>query len=280
MKPSGHVTAGAFALGLLGVAAFLWWREAPEQTAPRAPVSLTTPLPATPAVASEPAATASAPAVLYPIEPVQTAEPPVAPLDVQAALTDLFGRKAVLSMFQLDGFARRLVATVDNLGRRHAPSSLWPVHPVPGRFLVERRDGVEVISPDNGLRYTPYVLLIEAVDLRKVDTIYRQLYPQLQRAYEEIGFPNRYFNDRLVEVIDQLLATPESETPRAVRLPEIKGPLQPERPWVLYEFDDPSLQQLSAGQRLLLRVGPVNQRRLKLRLAELRRLVSAGALPR
>lgn len=272
MKLGWHVTAGAFALGLLGVAAFLWWRQAPEQAAPR---------PAAPAVApQERAAAASAPPVLYSIEPVPTAEPPAAPLDVQAALTDLFGRKAVLSVFQLDDFARRLVATVDNLGRQHAPPSLWPVNPVAGRFLVDKTGAGSFISPDNGLRYTPFVLLVETVDLRKVDAVYRQLYPQLQRAYESIGFPNRYFNDRLIEVIDQLLATPESEAPLAVRLPEIKGPLQPERPWVLYEFDDPALQGLSAGQRLLLRVGPVNERRLKLKLAELRRLVSAGAPPR
>jgi len=34
-----------------------------------------------------------------------------------------------------------------------------------------------------------------------------EVVPQLQQAYEDIGYPNRYFNDRLVDVIDQLLAT-------------------------------------------------------------------------
>lgn len=279
MKLGWQAAAGVLVLGALGVAAFVWWHAAPERDAPPAALPPAVPLPITAPPAGE--AAASAPSVRYPIETAPPAgAPPAEPPDVQALLTDLYGRKTVLSMFQLDDFARRLVATVDNLGREHAPPSLWPANPAPGRFLVEQTAAGSVISPDNGLRYTPYVLLIETVDLRKVDAVYRKIYPQLQRAYEEIGFPNRYFNDRLVEVIDELLATPEPEVPLAVRLPEIKGPLQPERPWVLYEFDDPSLQRLSAGQRLLLRVGPVNERRLKLKLAELRRLVSASAPPR
>jgi hypothetical protein len=61
---------------------------------------------------------------------------------------------------------------------------------------------------------------------------------------------------------------------------EIKGPVQPERPWVLYEFADPDLQSLSAGQRLLLRMGPVNERRVKAKLEEIRRLVAAAPATR
>jgi len=61
-----------------------------------------------------------------------------------------------------------------------------------------------------------------------------------------------------------------------VRLPPIEGPLRPERPWVLYEFVDPNLQSLASGQRALVRMGWVNERRIKTRLAEVRRLVTAG----
>jgi hypothetical protein len=183
-------------------------------------------------------------------------------------------------MFQLQDFPRRVVATVDNLGRSHAPAALWPVNPAAGRLVVENRDGAVAISADNGLRYTPYVLLLENVDMRQAFALYRRLYPSLQQAYEDIGYPKRYFNDRLVEVIDLLLATPSVDGPLKVHLPTINGPLQPERPWVLYEFDDPALQSLAAGQKVLLRMGPVNERRMKTKLAEIRRLLTAGAAPR
>lgn len=204
----------------------------------------------------------------------------MAPLSIEDALIDLFGRKTGLSMFQFDDLPRRLVATVDNLGRSSATSRLWPVNPTPGRFTVETRADGTFISADNELRYTPFVLMIESVDMRRAVAVYRRMYPQIQRAYEDIGFPKRYFNDRLVEVIDLLLATPEVDKPLKVVLPPIHGPERPERPWVLYEFDAPELQGLSAGQKILLRVGPVNARRLKMKLTELRGLVTQAPASR
>lgn len=235
------------------------------------------PVPAAPAPISQ---AASEPGARHPLElpaPAASAPLPATAIDVESLLTDLFGRKSALGMFQLEDFARRVVVTVDNLGRSHAPSRLWPAKPAEGRFLTEKQGDAEVISADNGLRYTPYVLLIETVDLRQVVAAYIKLYPQLQKAYEELGYPRRYFNDRVVEVLDLLIATPDIDAAPKVRLPAVNGPIQPQRPWVLYEFEDPALQSLTAGQRILLRTGPVNERRLKARLAELRRLLATGA---
>ena len=103
----------------------------------------------------------------YPIDTKTAAAPSAKAFDLQAALEDLFGQKTVESMFRLDDFPRRLAATIDNLGRSHASATLWPVNPVSGRFTVEERDGATFIGADNGLRYTPYVLLLETVDLRQ-----------------------------------------------------------------------------------------------------------------
>lgn len=273
MKRVWQAAAGVVGLGLIGTAALLWL------TAPAPPVA--PPAPPQPQAVSPPtAAPASEPAIRHPIDPGTPAQTLAEPPDVAAELNGLFGRRAVMSMFQLQDFPRRFVATIDNLGRSQAPASLWPVNPVGGRFIVEKQNGAEVVGADNGLRYTPYVLLVETVDLRQVVAVYRRLYPLLQQAYEDIGYPKRYFNDRLVDVIDLLIATPDIDGPLSVHLPPIHGPLQPERPWVLYEFDDPALQSLPAGQKLLLRMGPVNERRMKTRLAELRRLVTTGEPPR
>ena len=273
---SRKVWVAAAAVAVVAVAVVLWWqRHAPAPTQPvEAP-----PLPQVVAAPASTPASIPAPAILHPIEPPAVAEP-AAPADISTALIDLFGRKTVLSMFQVNDFARRLVATVDNLGRAHAPSRLWPVNASSGRFIVEYRDGSDIVGADNGLRYTPFVLLIETVDMRQAVAIYVRMYPLFQQAYEDLGYPKKYFNDRLVEVIDLLLATPEVDGPLKVHLPQINGPVQPQRPWVLYEFDDPALQTLSAGQKILVRIGPVNERRMKAKLAEIRRLVTASAPPR
>jgi hypothetical protein len=182
--------------------------------------------------------------------------------------------KAATRLVQLDDFPRRFVVTVDNLGRDAAPAQAWPVNPAPGRFTVRKDGGRLLIDADNGLRYAPFVQMTEAIDPREAVAAYLRIYPQLQNAYEESGFPRRHFNTRLVEVMDLLLATPVPDGPIEVVLPPVRGPIQPPRPWMLYEYADPALRQLTAGQQWLLRLGPVNQRRLQSRLAELRALLA------
>lgn len=253
---------------LAAVAAVFWLARppAPERTAGPPP-------PAAPA--SAPTA-APEPAIAPPIEPPVT-QAPLEATEIGPALTELFGRKAVMSFLQVDDFPRRFVATVDNLGRSHAPPMLWPVNPTPDRFTVEEVDGALVIANANSQRYTTFLLLAETVDVPRAVDLYVRMYPLLQRTYEELGFPRRQFNDRLIAVIDQLLATPEPKRPLKVELTEVKGPIPSVRPWVRYEFADPELESLSAGQKIVLRVGAVNGRRLKAKLAEVRQeLVQRG----
>jgi hypothetical protein len=265
------IVASAFAvLVAAALGAGLWWvsrprepaaaNEAPREAAARAPAS--------------PSSSPGEPAIRYPIETAQS-DQRAPPLDFRGALDDLFGARTVPSTFLVDDFARRFVATIDNLGRSGASSRLWPVVPTAGRFSVAEADGGAAIATANAARYEPFVRLIEGVDLHRAAGAYIQLYPSLQRAYEELGYPKSYFNDRFVDVLDLLLATPEPASPPKVHLPAVNGPVQPQRPWVLYEFDDPQLEALAAGQKILVRMGLDNERRVKARLAELRGLVAA-----
>ena len=52
------------------------------------------------------------------------------------------------------------------------------------------------------------------------------------------------------------------------------------RPWTRYEFADPALQALPAGQKIMLRVGRDHQLRLKAKLAEFRRALTGSGAPK
>lgn len=281
-------------VALLAAGGYYWWQQQNAAPAPVAPVTEPAPAVVVPAQAPaepEPALLTGPQPTEYPIEAIETpAAPPAPALPALAdadpymgkAVTGLLGRKNVLTFMQLDGFARRIVATVDNLARSHVAPALWPVNPTPGRFGTLGEPGTtgQQINPDNSLRYTPFVLFVESIDPAKAVALYVQLYPLFQQTYEELGYPGRYFNDRLVAVLDHLLATPvPAETPR-VALVDVKGPIASVRPWVRYEFVDPKLQAMSSGQKILLRMGPVNHRRLNAQLIEIRRLVVGSSLSR
>jgi len=260
-------------------AAFAWWRWSLQKETPPESPAATAPQPAPPD--APPAPVAQGP--LNPVDALAEPDPALPALNdadgrVTAALNELLGKKAVVSNLQVDGFVRRAVATVDNLPRAQATSRMWPTHPTPQRFTVQGSGVEKTISVDNGSRYTPFVLFAESVDTSRAVALYAKLYPLFQQAYEELGYPGRYFNDRLVAVIDHLLQTPVPAGPVQVKLTEVKGEMQSERPWVRYEFVDPELESLSAGQKILVRMGPVNERRMKAKLAEFRRQVATGAV--
>lgn len=250
-----------FAIALAVLAAVVYWQW-PRRAAPvaQAPVE----------AAGEPMPAASAePQVKHPIEAASAASAPFSN-DVPVSLVELFGRDAVLGYLQTDDFARRFVATVDNLARDQAPSRLWPVNPMAGRFSA----GGGTIAAANAKRYDAFVRWAGGIDSARAAAWYVTQYPKLQQAYAELGFPKRNFNDRLVEVIDLLLATPEPATAPEVRLTEVKGPVKPVRPWVRYEYADGSYEALSSGQKILLRVGPAHAAALKAKLREFRGLVA------
>ncbi|MCB1910151.1 MAG: DUF3014 domain-containing protein [Rhodocyclaceae bacterium] len=155
---------------------------------------------------------------------------------------------------------RRVVATVDNLSREKASVRLWPVVTASGLPVVAAGARGPMLLPANSARYAGFVELAEAVDIDALVAGYKRLYPVFQEAYRELGYPSGNFNDRLVGAIDHLLAAPE-----------IEGPIELIQPKVIYQFADPGLEALSAGQKIMVRIGPDNARRVKQRLRLIRR---------
>jgi hypothetical protein len=128
------------------------------------------------------------------------------------------------------------------------------------------------IGARNGDRYVPFVRFVDGIDARRAVAVYLRLYPLLQKAYEDLGYPGKYFNDRVVEVIDSLLATPTPAGPIAVKRFAADGGDSSG----LYVYVDPALETSPAGQKILLRMGPDNAAPLMAKLREVRALIVAG----
>jgi hypothetical protein len=156
---------------------------------------------------------------------------------------------------------RHFVVTVDNLPRKKAAVQLWPVKPVGGELTVAP-GGEPTLSPDNAARYAPFITIVKNANVEQLASAYRHFYPLFQQAYVDLGYPDGYFNDRLVEVIDHLLATPE-----------VAGPIKLTQPGVFYQYADPSIEERSAGQKLMIRLGSQNAAVVKEKLRALRKEV-------
>lgn len=247
-----------------GGAGIYWWLNRPPAAAPVVDAPATAA-----AISTPPSAT-----IQHPIE--QVVAPPAEPAIALPALGEsdalLFEALAALladdgwrSMLAGDFLIQRFVATVDNLPRRKLAAHLLPVRSVAGPLQTAGADGAVVIGDANAARYDAYVRVLSAIDPEKLVALYVRLYPLFQQAYRETGQPEGYFNDRLVEVIDHLIAAP---TP--------SGPIVLVRPKVFWEYADPTLEQASAGEKLMVRIGPAHAATVRARLTAIRALLVAA----
>ncbi|MFC5439987.1 MULTISPECIES: DUF3014 domain-containing protein [Rhodanobacter] len=188
--------------------------------------------------------------------------------DVIAALMALTGGDQGRDLLVSTRVVARIVATIDALPRRAMGTLMLPAHPPKGAFATVETDGHITVAAQNSDRYTPYIEVMQHVDPAQLVAWYARAYPMFQQAYQELGYPHGYFNDRLIVVIDDLLAAPELAQPALLL-----------RSKSHYVFADPALESLSAGQRLLLRTGPANEALIKAKLRAIRAILVGTDLP-
>lgn len=206
----------------------------------------------------------SVPEEVPPPEPLPALGPASDPVMRELA-SELIGEEAVQTVGLGNDLVRRIVVTIDNLPRDRVPVRLRPVAPAPGQFEVAGTEDEPVIGPGNAGRYEALTRIFVAMPTEQLVQTYGRLYPLFQQAYVELGYPEGYFNDRLVEVIDHLLAAPR-----------VDGQIELVRPHVMFRFADPELEALSPGHKLMVRIGPENARALKAKLREVRAMLTAS----
>jgi hypothetical protein len=184
------------------------------------------------------------------------------------ALSGLVGNSGLGALLNPEHVVPRIVATIDGLPRQKLSSDAFPIRGAGGTFNAHTENGRSEIDPRNFERYGIYARAADAVDAKALVAWYVRFYPLFQQAYREQGYPDAYFNDRLVVVIDHLLDTPDLQEPVALTQPN-----------VVYEFADPSLEKRSVGQKMLLRSGPENARAIKSKLREIRAALIGAEVP-
>ncbi|GAC1695309.1 MAG: DUF3014 domain-containing protein [Steroidobacteraceae bacterium] len=245
--------AAAVTVAVVGFGGWQWYAARHRVAAP-------------PPVAAAPAAALvnTAPAISHPIPgdaAGAAALPALADSDqlVRDSLAGVVGHDPIARFLVPQNLVRHIVVSADNLPRRKLAVGLRPLRPTAGQTVTATQGDLVTLGEANFARYAPLARVAQSVDVKALAVVYQRLYPLFQQAYEDLGYPDKYFNDRLVEVIDHLLEAPE-----------VAAPIPLVQPKVFYEYADASLEARSAGQKLLVRMGPANARIIKAKLQEFR----------
>jgi hypothetical protein len=261
-KPGINKPLIGVAVAVVIIALGAWYYFANRDTKPMPTVAQTAPPPAAPAEEG----------IQHPMpEAADTGQPPLPELGasdkaMSDALGEAVGAPLVARYLVPDNIIRHMVVTVDNLPRQKVAVDRRPIVPAAGNFMANGDEEHATVDAQNFQRYEPMVAVLSALNVQRVAAVYLRFYPLFQKSYQDLGYPNGYFNDRLVKVIDMLLATPQPAAPIALV-----------RPNVMYLFADPALESLPAGQKLLIRMGPENAAAVKAKLKELRAVITASA---
>jgi hypothetical protein len=260
-----YIAAAVAVVGLtIGSVVYIYQGKKPKPAAPPPATAQLPPETAEPEVAE--------PAVKHPLP--EPATPEALPsLDdsgpsVQGAIAGVFGQEFADKFVIQDQLVRHIVVSIDNLPEQKLAERIRPVKPVPGAFAAGGTVDAPVLDSTNYERYKPLVQLIQNTDTKQLAAMYKRYYPLFQEAYANLGHPPEYFNDRLVQVIDHLLETPD-----------VQGPIALTQPGLRYEFADQAVESRSAGQKILIRMGSANAAVIKEKLKQLRAEVISSQSP-
>ena len=199
--------------------------------------------------APKPAAPAPAPRTSLGGDPMAIDLPPIEQSDpvVRKLVSALSSHPSVAAWLVTDGLVRNFTVVVANIAEGEPPAvhvaRLRPKAP----FQVIERNGDTTIDPRSYERYTPLASAVSAIDPAGSARLYATLKPLIEEAHRDLGYGNTSFDATLERAIVRLLSTPVLGDPVRV-VPH----------GIVWAYEDPRIEKLTAGQKHLLRFGPRN----------------------
>lgn len=159
-----------------------------------------------------------------------------------------------------DNVVRQFVVFVDNLAQGELARKVSPLKAPKNSFTVSEIANKTYIDPDSYHRYDLYADFLASLNEKELAKTYKEMTPLLAQAFSELGYSSTSFNERMQQAIAVMLDAPIIEQP--IELDGIS---------VNYQFVDPKLEALPNAQKLMIRMGPENTRKVKLALRRLQK---------
>jgi hypothetical protein len=135
---------------------------------------------------------------------------------------------------------------------------LGAIGPMP-KFPVRSSSGGRLfVDPASYRRYDRYALAVSSLDARGTARLYATIEPRAQDAYRRMGHPTGDFDAVLESAIVAML-----------KVPIVEGEVELVPKGIVYGYLDPRLENLSASQKHLLRMGPKNVQAIQAKLREM-----------
>jgi hypothetical protein len=245
----------------IGAGLLYWYYQTPVEVPPPALEEPKAEKPSPPPVA-EPGG--EKPGESLPAPPV-TAEIPLPDLNqsdefARNMMKGLSPNSKLLDWLQISNIIRVIAASVDNVADGLSPRPHLRFLSPGKAFTVDDKEGKLYLDPKSYRRYDLVADVFASLDAARTIKVYNGLKPLFQQAYRELGYPDRDFQDTLIQAMLRLLSTPVVK--REILLTEAEKGIN-------YRIVDDYLENLSDAEKHLLRMGPENTRKIQKKLREM-----------
>ncbi len=204
--------------------------------------------------------------------PVAQAQVPVAPPEpnpslltleqgedlIRAKSAQLAAHAKLVEWLASEDFIRCFVSAVDAVAASKSPRRGLVFWRPRKKFSVVTKDDGLGLDPRSYARYNLAAEAFQSVDAQAAASLFKDLKPVFQAAYQELGYQNRDFEDTMIRAMQELLKTPV-----------VEGRIRLNEKVISYSMADEHLEALSPAQKHLVRMGPKNTAKIQAKLREL-----------
>ncbi|SHI21213.1 DUF3014 domain-containing protein [Ferrimonas marina] len=151
-----------------------------------------------------------------------------------------------------DSLLRRITVFVDNLAGGEVLRQQGPFTSMTEDFKALEVNNSLYLDPEGYRRYDQYAEFLYRLEEEVLRDAYLRTEPLLDEAYQELGYGPGRFRGTLLDAIEVLLRAPEYEQPLALESHSVN-----------YQFADPDVENRSDAQKMMIRMGPDNARKVK-----------------
>ena len=211
------------------------------------------------------------------IEPKsQKTETPAERLKIKAELLKLENsdesfQKAVkstsenlLEWFLAKDVIKKFIVIINDLSQNQMPYKHRAYIKPPGKIIVKMDAKGLYLAKQSYSRYNPLATAIEAIDVQTGLDLYIVFKPLFEKVYKEFSYPAQYHLD---DIFMKAAAN-------VIEAPMVTNRIGLVKHTISYKYADKKLESLNDVEKLMIRMGPENTKKIQ---AKLRKLVEAVA---
>ncbi|QDE29777.1 DUF3014 domain-containing protein [Shewanella polaris] len=179
---------------------------------------------------------------------------------VEAKTLAIANGMKIAPMILKKDIARQFVVFVDNLAQGDLVRKASPLKGPDTQFSVSEITNKTYLNPDGYHRYDVYANFIADLSEKDLLSTYTELKPLFSEAFTELGYNDVDFDKRMQQAFSMIINAPIIEDP--IELSSIS---------VNYKYVNPNLEALPNAQKLLIRMGPENTRKIKAAIKKLQK---------